>query len=379
MKPARRARLAPLAAASLVAASGGAAIAACADTEATSVTVPGDAGAKGDASAFGDAGASVPGLTASGILLVHAAALPAVRVCFAGRPDLRPFPVDVTMPDSNVVGLDVGSVVRLPNVPGTLGEIYAFSEAKLREQVKADGSDTYTCKELVGSSTYGPFGSRFAAVPNDLSTGLHLLALTGCAPAARDPEATKARCGEDWDAATGNLAAVHAPLRAARRTSASRIPLQVVQLSRALEARTGSGALAFGIQEGEGPATDALLGAFDLGVPLPQLPAEIELPLEDAGAFASTRLVLDVTSTPDGGGARERVLAHSLAETLRLTLPGWVPPSFFASISSFLVLTVGELAPAADGGDAGADPRSRLHLLAVPLGEAADAGAPEGP
>ena len=353
-----------------------AAFAACSDATTTEVASRSDGGSKSDASfPTDDAGAALPGLTARGILLVHAASVPPLRVCFGGRPDLPPLPVDpdAKMPESNVVGLDVGSVVRLPNVAGALGQVYAFPEAELRKQVKADGGDTYACRDLVSSSTFGASGMRFGEVSGDLSTGLHLVALTGCESAQRDPTASAARCGADWTAGAGNLTAVHAPLRAARRNAPMRMPVQVVQLSPSLEARAATRPLAFGVDPDEGTSEGALVGLFPFGVPAPAEPEEIALPIEDAGAFATTNLVVDVVTEADAG--RERVLSQTLAETQRLTLPGTIPPAFFASISSFLVLTLGDVEAPPDAGD----PRSRLHLLAVPLAipSAADASADE--
>lgn len=371
----RRWRVA-VASATALACAGGAALLACSDMDAaaTGTAIGPDGGTTGPTRDAG--GPAVPELVSDGVLLVHAAALPPLRLCFERRGDDLPVPLDVLMPESNVVGLDVGSVVRLPNLEGPFGQVYAFPEESLRGSTKK-------CKELVTDSQLGTVSHRLGALDADLSKGLHLVAVTGCAPLTDDPEASKARCGASWDAAAGNLALVVAELEPQRRTSPSSIAVQVVQLSGALDEALGdTGYLGLGVQSGDATPSIVLAARMPFGEPHPSAPTDVQLPLSSAqgdggaAAFASTSLVLQIgrgdaggpPSLPfDGGSIGETVLTQSLAETQRLTLPSALPPDFFATVSSFVLLSVGELPPKGELPDAGRDPRTLLHLLAVPL------------
>src|SRR5262245_40618969 len=51
------------------------------------------------------------GPTATGVLLVHAAGFPSFRLCFEHFPDQAPQPDENVMPEANVVGVEVGSLV----------------------------------------------------------------------------------------------------------------------------------------------------------------------------------------------------------------------------------------------------------------------------
>src|SRR5690349_20110352 len=73
----------------------------------------------GSDASFSDSGFVVPtsdagfAATVSGVVLLHAAAFPAFRVCFENYPDLAPQPDTTTMPEANLVGVEVGSLVRI--------------------------------------------------------------------------------------------------------------------------------------------------------------------------------------------------------------------------------------------------------------------------
>ncbi len=352
-----------------LATAGAAFLVACSDASSASSLAPGyDASAEKPSS---DAGAALPPLVSEGVLVVHAAAIPAFRLCFESRGDLAPLPVDEIMAESNVVGVDVGSVVRLPNIDDVSGSaVFAFPEQALRTQLLPDGAATIPCSVLLGSSTYKSV--RLGQIDADLSSGLHLLAITGSADKPR---------------------VVVRKLVASPRRSPARLPIQLVQLSTSLEERAKDGALAFGVRTADAGTDYVIVEDLPFGEPYPQQPEEITLPKNDS--FATTSLVVQVVRPrapdagpsdasvslgPDAGEADvETVLEQSLADTQRLTLPNALPPDFFANLSSFLVLTVGDVVPANEP-DAGRDPRSVLHLLAVPLAvpdeERRDAGPP---
>lgn len=371
MRP-RLARRLALGAIATAAACGGV-LAACASEDASSF---GPSGADASPpSPFADASAGPSdagsGLVSSGVLLVHGGSAPALRLCFGNRPQDPPVPLDVLMPESNLVGLDVGAVLRLPNQDEPLGTIVGFAEKDLRGQLLADGGATETCGTLVDSSTFASKAYGFGEVTANLSRGLHVVALVGCPPAARDPLASKERCGATWTSEVGNLRTLVTRLQPGFATSSRRLTLQLVQLSPSLDVRLDGGRLALGVEADAGTG-EAFTTVAPLGTPVPSSPASLELPDAAELDYEGVNLVLDVVTGTDGG-ARERVLTQSLLETQRLSFPESIPPSFFASVSSFVVLSVGELPPTPP--DAGRDPRARLHLLAVPLGEELDGGA----
>src|SRR5688572_28450886 len=70
--------------------------------------------------------------TDNAVILVHAAGMPAYRLCFENEPDLRPQPDQETTPEANVVGVEVGSAVRLAPLRGKPGKIHVFNEALIR-------------------------------------------------------------------------------------------------------------------------------------------------------------------------------------------------------------------------------------------------------
>jgi hypothetical protein len=378
-------------AATTAAASALAAIAACASVaDESSLGTSPDAGGfappPSDAGASSDAGGLLP--VSEGVLVVHGASLPALRLCFTRRRADPPIPLDVIMPESNVVGIDVGAVVRLPNLDGDVGDVVAFPERELRGQLTtADGgaiTSRYSCGDLLDSSTFAASALAFGPVSADLSRGVSVLALLGCQGSAKDPRASKARCGATWTPELGNLDVVARRVEAEGRASLATLPVQVVQLSPSLDVRAAGASLAFGVEDGDAGVKDEIASLFVLGAPTPQVPRELALPARGGDLdYGATKLVIDVLRPATDGGAdagalRERVLAQSLEETQRLTLPEGLPPAFWSSVSSFLLLSVGELVTDGELPDAGRDPRSRLHLLAVPLAAtpARDAGAP---
>jgi len=340
-----------------------------------------DGGSNGDAASTTADGGGVPGedlVPANGLVLVHAAAFPPFRICFEGTPDERPAPASDVMPDSNVVGVDVGAAVRLePPRTATLGRAFVFAEPKIRALYPAFGGNKGpTCKQLLQS---GADAVSVGNVDADLTRGVNLLVLRGCGPAIDEPSASIARCGPTWSPATGNLAVDMVPVKAYARRSPTQLRVQVVQLSRDLEVHAGSRALglAFGALDGGAPAP-FVEGAAPLGTPVPDPPALLDYGDTDVAEYATSGLFVTLgpdldAGSSDAAAARDVVLAQSLADIQRRSSPRALPPEWFAQASSYVVLSIGELEPTA--GDGGAsDPRRALHLLAVPLA-GADAGA----
>ena len=363
-----------------------AAASACGSEDASSRLIDTDAAAP-DATSVGDA-AALP-VSANAWVLVHAAAFAPFRLCFSNRAREQPLPSVELMPDSNVVGVDVGSAVRLEPLGGPLGKVFVLPEPSIRAAYPTGGGPGPTCEQLL-SSSLGAEAVEVAELTQELSSGVHLLVLAGCRPAAGDPAGSVARCGPSWTPEAGNLRLDVVPLTPFPRV-ASALPVQAVQLSPALASRAGGRAIALGFGELDAGAPDPLVeGDLPLGVPAPEQPVLVPFDDGDAGAYASHGVFVmlgpGTGDTGDGGspdastdgGAREVLLARSLAEIQRLSAPADTPFAWYATAASYALLLLGDPdAPTVDGG--APDPRRALHLLAVPVAEpdADDAGSDE--
>jgi hypothetical protein len=379
-----------------------AALAACSSlTTADSTTpFPQDAGTareggpSADGGSFSDAGSTIPGslVQANALVLVHAASFPAFRMCFEGAAADLPQPSVDLMPDSNVVGVDVGTAVRLAARPETLGHAYVFPEAVLRPLYPTFGGPGPSCAQLLKSSPTNQSAVDVGVVTANVSSGVHALVLTGCRAASIDPVASKNRCGADWNAATGNLSLTTLSLMAYARLGETRLPVQLVQLSPALQMRAAGRALglAFGALDGgaAGAAPAPFVeGAVPFGVPVPNPPAILDYTAADLGSYATSGIFVTLggaiydAGMPTGGdsGARETLVVQSLADIQKRSSPRSLPPDWFATASSYVVLSVGDTDPRLSDGGRDDDPRRALHLLAVPLatpdaGTATDGG-----
>jgi hypothetical protein len=327
------------------------------------------AGEPADNGAFG-AGKDV-GLTDNAVILVHAAKSQPYRLCFASELDRRPLPDSQVMPEANVVGVEVGSAVRLPPLRGKPGDVYLFDEPLIRAYYPSGKGPT--CSNLLSSKPTAQLAIKLGAIDSDFSTGVHLLALTGCA--ANTPVATYStdECGADWTPAKGNLALKELELGATPRSSSSVLPTQVINLSQALEterAAKGSVSVTFGPLVGTTPkpvtvATDLPL----FGKPAPA----VSLPFDLDAATVYDTLGFQVRVT-GGDAGTETVLSQSLLEVQRLSSPRDVPTSFYSVASSYVLLVLGD--PTLPDGGREADNLKSLHLVAIPVVEPkADAGA----
>ena len=206
-------------------------------------------GAAGSADAFGAA--------ASGVVLVHAASFPSFRLCFSGQMNLRPQPETKIMPESNVVGVETGSFVRLPPMapPGT---IYVIDETSLRDR-------TESCDDLFKNGIVRP-GNDYDTVVGSVdqalgSGGVDVVALTGCANdvTLANLHVNPATCGAGYVSTTGNLHATITRLQATRTgVTSTQLPVQLYQLSSAVTALGASGPLT--VSFGALPAPAGALG-----------------------------------------------------------------------------------------------------------------------
>lgn len=341
---------------------------------------------------FGDAGA-IPGavIEANAIVLVHAASFPAFRICFKGALGDLPMPTVDLLPDSNVVGVDVGTAVRLPPRNELLGEAFVFPESVLRPLYPAFGGPGPTCNQLLEASATKSYSVAVGEVKDDVSRGVHALVLGGCRKATDDPSASVDRCGADWTAATGNLKLTTLPLVAYARTGETRLSVQLVQLSPSLDRRAAGRALgvAFGDLDGGGPAPMPFLeGAVPFGEAVPNPPAVLDYAATDIGSYATSGVYVTLGAALDDAGSpveagtdagpREVLVMQSLADIQKRSSPRSLPADWFSFASSYVVLSVGDPDPRLGDGGRDDDPRRALHLLAVPLAPP-DAGAPAPP
>jgi hypothetical protein len=350
-------------------------LAACASMDASSAFRGGDnepgAGSAADAGGFanGDSTAGSPELapTDNGVILVHAAGAPAYRVCFQNEIKRKPQPDAQLMPEANVVGVEVGSAVRIAPLKGPPGIVWIFEEPLIRESPNA------TCEALVGGSAV-KYAHKLPAIDTDLSKGVHLLALTGCIARTDLRPYTNAECGADYDETKGNLRLVEQELKGANRTGDA-LPTQVIHLSQPLESARGAGTLSvsFGdVKTTSSTHTSTASAPTLFGAPL-DLTSSPAFDGSNEGVYADVGFRVSIE---EGANPPTVVAQQSLADVQRLSAPRELPTTYYAAASNYVLLLLGD--PNAKGEDGGVsdDPLQKVHLLAVPVIEPkADAGA----
>lgn len=307
------------------------------------------------------------GPTDNGVIVVHAAGATAFRLCFQNEFDLQPIPNAELMPDANVAGVDVGSAVRIGPLKGAPGDVYLFDERTIRPSYPPGGSGP-SCGELVGA-TGGYPRVRLGKVDADLSRGVHLLVLRGCAPSNPIRSYTKAECGTDYDESEdskGNLTITTIELMGRSRTDDGELPAEVVHLSQPLE--TFRGPRTFRVSFGElGKPPSAKLESPTLGAS-----TSFRAPLRVADVnYERFGFTIGVDGDND---AVQEVASQSLADIQRLSAPRALSKPYYAGASNYAFLLLGT-PPSVASPDAG-DERTKLHLLAVPVitRSTADAG-----
>ncbi|MBX3263336.1 MAG: hypothetical protein KF782_26930 [Labilithrix sp.] len=361
-----------------------AALIACGDN-ALSDFAPSDDGDGGSSGADGGLGPPEDGVgSARGVVIVHAASFPAFRLCFSAYPELPPQPDLAVMPEANVVGVEIGSLVRIPPLERPPGEVYVIAQRKV---TAGPAEATKTCGELLDPTQGELFDINDYNVAGELTEPLGVanvgvLAITGCgglgfiAPLGVSQE----ECGPSYDASYGGLEAKTLTLVPSRAATATSLPVQVVHLSTALEA-----------QRGPGEVVDVTFGAFDdSGADGLAQSVARELALFEASPTADLSLDHDSESmygthgfrialrAADGGADATFAHDQSLAEVQQLSALQAVPTTYYSAASSYALLLLGDprVAPTyADGGtNERYDRRRAIHLLAVPVKEPTDAG-----
>jgi hypothetical protein len=306
-------------------------------------------------------------------------------VCFGAAPKQFPQPDKQTMPEANVVGVDVGTAVRLPPIDTSAnGTVYVYEERLLRPFTAPFGSEVYDCETLVTAQTSSvpkPVASMTLDPTSNLATGVHLLVLSGCGanPTNVALARTTRQCGADFDPTKGNLKLRDVLLQGAVRDRDTSIPAQVVHLSQPLaSARSAAGANAK-VEVSYGPVVG------DAGAVFTTTSIATDPPLLGAASPAApVALAYDPEALPDYAQRGFRVtlggkslLAQSLADVARLSSPNDLPSSYYAAASNYVLLLLGDPeAPVKN--DAGADELETLHFLVVPVvqpkADATDAG-----
>jgi hypothetical protein len=338
-----------------------------------------DSGFAPDRTADASPGSDSEGAT--GLVVVHAASFPSLRLCFENLPHLRPQPDVNAMPQANVVGLEVGSLVRLDplTVPG---KVYVIDQRRARVTVGSD--QEATCGERIctdGNTCLLPDVDYLAAgeITEPLGTGgVDLLAITGCGSQPfLAPGEDSARCGDAWSPTRGNLLPHVFRLSAGSAASEGALPVQLFHLARALEHDREGAPLEvrFGDLSSAGPLAQA--------VPVPALHAAspdvslLTIDQSDAGVYATHGFRMTVGA--DAGGAGTVAFEQTLANVQELSAPRELPTHYFRGGSTYALLLVGDPDISRTLGDGGPNPsydeRRALHFLAVPVREPAEAGA----
>lgn len=317
----------------------------------------------------------------NGVILVHAAGSGAFRLCFLNELDRLPQPDSKVMPEANVVGVDVGTAVRIDPLRGAPGNVILYDEALIRN-LYAPGSGTPPSCESLQRNAGLPYVD-LGSVPDDLSSGVHILAVTGCPASTLAFPYTEAQCGSDYDSAKGNLTVVHKTLTGLPRVSPAILPMQVMHLAQPLESARAGRSVSVLFHDGTAAGRADMVVAPSIGLlqdPAPSAPAQLPFDGSDAGAYAAYTVRVELG--PGDGGADAGVttaLEQSLADIQRLSSPRDVPPSYYAKASNYVLLLLGDPAPTLRDGGPDDDAFRKLHLLAVPVIEPkSDAGADAG-
>lgn len=326
-----------------------------------------------------------PGPTATGVLLLHAAAFPPFRLCFENLPGMTPQPDSTVMPEANVVGVEIGSLVRIDPLEAP-GKVYVIRESTVRS---APGDTTAkSCGELIGDPDSGTLGKLTLDIDYQVATEITeplgkanptVLAIAGCGSLAllNSLGLSKDGCGAGWTETSGNLQAKVVDLKPARPTDADQLPVQLFLMSSQLDALGGSSG-----------TLDVTFG--DLGKDAGLLDQSVQVGQLFAGG-PQTTLTLDQSGDATIYGTHGfRITSgafsvdQSLAAVQELSSPRELPTDYYRAASNYALLLLGDPTHTPTLTDGGANPsynpRQAVHLLAVPVIDPTkvDAGADGG-
>lgn len=324
-----------------------------------------------------DAGAIA---TASGVVILHAAAFPAFRLCFENYPDLPPQPDRTVMPQANVVGVEVGSVVRISPLEKAPGKVYVINQRKVLagpdDVAKPCGQ---TLREFIPDIEFHVAGQLDEPIGASRVT---LLAITGCGSGAyiNALGVPKEDCGPEWNETSGSLRARTLTLLPTSVATETSLPVQVVHMAPLLEAKR---------QPGE--AIEVSFGALDAGPGALAQNVVTTPPLFDASPPVTLKLDQTKETTYGTHGFRIAVQSNgadasaafsveqSLADIQDLSFSQTVPTSYYMEASNYALILLGDPRVQPTYPDGGPNPdyaRRSVHLLAVPVKAPTDAGAP---
>jgi hypothetical protein len=322
--------------------------------------------------------------TATGVLLAHAAGFPSFRLCFEKFPELAPQPDSNVMPEANVVGVEVGSLVRIDPLKEP-GQIYVIAESEVRST--PGKTDFVPCGELIRPPDKKTNRSLTLDIDYHVATVIDrplgenkvsVLAITGCGGQAflNSLGLSSASCGAGWDATSGNLEAKVVDLNTTvEGATEESLPVQLFQMSRAIDVFKGSGSLdvRFGdLSDGGAPSQPVEIGAIFEG----GKQAALTIDQRQAAIYGSWGFRVSAV-TPNGTFSNDQ----SLAAVQELSSPREVPTTYYRTASNYALLLLGDPTHEPRFEDGGKNPlynpRQAVHLLAVPVLDPskADAGA----
>jgi hypothetical protein len=323
-----------------------------------------------DGATFGDGGIG----TKTGVVILHAAAFPAFRLCFERYPELQPQPDRAVMPQANVVGVDVGSIVRIGPLEKPPGDVYVVLQ---RSVVAGPGAtEAKTCGELLENNTllrdihYHVAGRLEEPLGVDR---VDLLAITGCGARSviRSLGVPEEECGPEWDATSGSLLARTLALHPTGAASARSLPVQVVHMAPLLEAKRRAGEeieVTFGPLDADtGPLARKVASSPPLFEASP--PVTLDLDQTDVTTYGTHGFRIALRG-PDAGVPFH--VDQTLADIQELSTPQAVATTYYLAASSYALLLVGDPRVSrthADGGSTLELARRSVHLLAVPIRE----------
>jgi hypothetical protein len=375
----------------LLLAAGAAACAASADaafgTNGESPSGKDDGGSPmGSSGASSSSGGSTPDV--DGVIAVHASRnLPAFRLCFSNRPGINPLPDSKLMPQSNVVGVEVGSAVHIGELrlhvqdfpdggspkdgggatdaasadsgpaptadagPGT--KAYVFREDVLRFRSQVCG-DLLKDPSLKAGTDYWPvdFPSNTTVFSNQ---GVYLIAVEGCVANAGDPQLSADTCGQPFTAGQSNLR-INVQSLSAPKNPGGAFFAQVLVLSdpvRAAIRKKQTANVYFGQLDGKLDRFDQNNALLENGPPQPRdVPQQFAFPGDQLDSYQKYGIRAEIA---------QGKVDQTLARTQELTQPALLPTEFYRLPSNFVVLLLGD--PAIAQTEVG---RS-LHFLAIPV------------
>jgi hypothetical protein len=326
---------------------------------------------------FGDGGATA---NATGVVFVHAAAFPAFRVCFENFMDLHPQPDAKTLPNANVVGVELGGTVRLGPIAKAPGKVYVID--RKRAAANPGDPDDKSCDDVLRSLDEGleyvvagsidrPVGvDRVEAIVFGGCASISQLSLLGI---------PSADCGPAYDndqAKThGNMSTTLLTLPTTNTSTAKTLPVQITNVSPLLTSLVPQGEK-IGVSFGDlGDAGDGgLLQAVAADLPLydASAPVTLNLDQQNQATFGTNGFRIAV-------GTSAFKLDETLADIQQLSRPEANPTTYFVTPSNYAFFLLGDPRIARTFDDGGANPnfdaRRAMHLLAVPVNDEQGASA----